>query len=206
MSTLREPIITGEQCRKWRKEKGWTQEELARRCGLNMFTISRMERGRQKGTGPTQRVLLRALQGKDESSPSAPAAHPDITRAITFIDQGLRILRGDIQTRAHSLHNDKGENKEAILVSPLLLGDRQLPFPYDTLREQLPFPYDTLREEEYVAMHVALVEAPVAGGQRYRDSEVLPQARLLRDTGALRHKGLPDPLPVARRARLQNAP
>lgn len=38
----------GERVARHRRAKGWTQEELARRAGLSVFSLSRIEQGRQR--------------------------------------------------------------------------------------------------------------------------------------------------------------
>ena len=36
---------TGERVRRFRKEKGWSQEELARKCGISQNFVGQIERG-----------------------------------------------------------------------------------------------------------------------------------------------------------------
>lgn len=66
LSSGMSPLII--RLRELRKEKGLTQEELARRAGLRRATISDIENGK------TQRVGLTVLQGLADALKIAPAS------------------------------------------------------------------------------------------------------------------------------------
>ena len=48
-----------------RKQKGWTQAQLAAFLGLNRSSISRLEHG-QPVPGPTKKLLLQLAEGASE--------------------------------------------------------------------------------------------------------------------------------------------
>jgi transcriptional regulator with XRE-family HTH domain len=54
----------GERVRQLRKEKGWTQEDLAGRSGLAVVQISRIERGVREVRLTTILRLLQALEAE----------------------------------------------------------------------------------------------------------------------------------------------
>lgn len=53
--------LVGDNCARIRKERGWTQEQLAERCGLSQQYISGLERGRRNPTIVTIYELAVAL-------------------------------------------------------------------------------------------------------------------------------------------------
>lgn len=53
--------LVGANCSRIRKERGWTQEELAERSGLSQQYISGLERGRRNPTILTLFELAQAL-------------------------------------------------------------------------------------------------------------------------------------------------
>lgn len=54
--------IAAENVRKYRKEKGLSQEELAARCGLHRTYIGSVERGERNVTLDTLQVIAVALE------------------------------------------------------------------------------------------------------------------------------------------------
>lgn len=56
--------IIGNNVRKFRKELGWSQEELAQRCSVNAAKISRIENARSDYLHSTLLEVCRAL-GKE---------------------------------------------------------------------------------------------------------------------------------------------
>lgn len=52
----------GDNVRAARKERGWTQEDLAHKTGLAVVQVSRIERGRREVRLSTIIRLLRALE------------------------------------------------------------------------------------------------------------------------------------------------
>jgi transcriptional regulator with XRE-family HTH domain len=52
---------TGEKVRALRRERGWLQQELADRAGVNMQTVSNVETGRHDPELPTLLKIARAL-------------------------------------------------------------------------------------------------------------------------------------------------
>jgi transcriptional regulator with XRE-family HTH domain len=52
---------TGEKVRALRRERGWLQQELADRAGVNMQTVSNVETGRHDPELPTLRKIAKAL-------------------------------------------------------------------------------------------------------------------------------------------------
>lgn len=53
--------LVGDNCARIRKERGWTQEELAERSGLSQQYISDLERGKRNPTIVTIYELAQAL-------------------------------------------------------------------------------------------------------------------------------------------------
>ena len=53
--------LVGDNCAKLRKERGWTQEELAERSGLTQQYLSDLERGKRNPTIVTIHELAIAL-------------------------------------------------------------------------------------------------------------------------------------------------
>lgn len=51
----------GERVRRYRRERGWTQAQLARKTGLSRKTISSIELGRERPLERTTRTLAEAL-------------------------------------------------------------------------------------------------------------------------------------------------
>jgi XRE family transcriptional regulator, regulator of sulfur utilization len=51
----------GVRLRELRKSRGWSAERFAHECSLTMWTVSRIERGRQEPRLGTLFVLMRAL-------------------------------------------------------------------------------------------------------------------------------------------------
>lgn len=54
--------LVGDNCARIRKERGWTQEELAERSGLSQQYLSDLERGRRNPTIVTIYEIAEALQ------------------------------------------------------------------------------------------------------------------------------------------------
>lgn len=52
----------GQKVRKLRLERGWTQEEMTRRFGMDRAYISHLERGSKSVCLPTLEVLARGFQ------------------------------------------------------------------------------------------------------------------------------------------------
>ena len=52
---------TGDKVRELRKGRGWLQRDLADRAGVNMQTVSNLERGRHAPGLPTLRKIAGAL-------------------------------------------------------------------------------------------------------------------------------------------------
>jgi transcriptional regulator with XRE-family HTH domain len=57
--------MTGERLRAWRKGRGWSREQLAKRLGVNVRTIVRWELEETTPTGAGAKLLkgLNRLQG-----------------------------------------------------------------------------------------------------------------------------------------------
>ena len=53
--------LVGDHCARLRKERGWTQEELAERSGLTQQYLSDLERGKRNPTIVTIFELAQAL-------------------------------------------------------------------------------------------------------------------------------------------------
>ena len=53
---------TGDKVRELRKARGWLQRDLADRAGVNMQTVSNLERGRHAPELPTLRKIAGALR------------------------------------------------------------------------------------------------------------------------------------------------
>lgn len=51
----------GQRLRRWRRERGWTQAQLASKASVASGTISRIESGEARPLGRTARQLARAL-------------------------------------------------------------------------------------------------------------------------------------------------
>ena len=54
--------LVGDNCARLRKERGWTQEELAVRSGLSQQYLSDLERGRRNPTVVTLYEISQALE------------------------------------------------------------------------------------------------------------------------------------------------
>jgi transcriptional regulator with XRE-family HTH domain len=54
--------LVGDNCARIRKERGWTQEELAERSGLTQQYLSDLERGKRNPTIVTIHELAQALE------------------------------------------------------------------------------------------------------------------------------------------------
>ena len=54
--------LVGDNCARLRKERGWTQEELAERSGLSQQYLSDLERGKRNPTVVTLYELAQALK------------------------------------------------------------------------------------------------------------------------------------------------
>jgi transcriptional regulator with XRE-family HTH domain len=52
----------GGRLRELRTERGWSQDELARRAGMSQATLSNIERGETQPFPATQRALAAALE------------------------------------------------------------------------------------------------------------------------------------------------
>ena len=56
----------GERIRGWRRERGWTQAQLAKKAGLAPGTVSRLESGEVRPLGRTAHQLAEALGVEQE--------------------------------------------------------------------------------------------------------------------------------------------
>lgn len=65
--------MTGEQIKTFREGQGWSQQELARRVGVDQATISRIERG-SAVAGPVKILLERLLEEDSDVRSSGAAA------------------------------------------------------------------------------------------------------------------------------------
>lgn len=54
--------LVGDNCARLRKERGWTQEELAERSGLTQQYLSDLERGKRNPTIVTIYEIAQALE------------------------------------------------------------------------------------------------------------------------------------------------
>lgn len=54
--------LVGDNCARLRRERGWTQEELAERSGLTQQYLSDLERGKRNPTIVTIYEIAQALQ------------------------------------------------------------------------------------------------------------------------------------------------
>ena len=71
----------GQQLRKLREAKGWTQGGLAERAGLNQFGVAKIEQGLREPNWTTVLALAKALGVTTEAftvtgKPPAPAKRP----------------------------------------------------------------------------------------------------------------------------------
>jgi transcriptional regulator with XRE-family HTH domain len=67
----------------WRLARGWTQEELAERAGVNPVTVWRLERG-ARGRVTTWRAIAHAL-GVALDEIAEYRAHFLISRGVSFV-------------------------------------------------------------------------------------------------------------------------
>lgn len=54
--------LVGDNCARLRKERGWTQEQLAERSGLSQQYLSDLERGKRNPTVVTVYEIAQALE------------------------------------------------------------------------------------------------------------------------------------------------
>lgn len=65
-----EAILFGETLRRFRTERGWSQERLAEAAGITLNYVGNLERGEQ---GPSLNVLLRISRALDIDASSCVA-------------------------------------------------------------------------------------------------------------------------------------
>ncbi len=82
---------TGERVRRFRKEKGWSQEELARKCGISQNFVGQIERGTRSMSLDTFARLCTVLEiGADSllcenTEPSSYAMYVKIIQSAIFV-------------------------------------------------------------------------------------------------------------------------
>jgi transcriptional regulator with XRE-family HTH domain len=84
--------VTGQQIRELRKEKGWTQAQLARALGTDAVTVSRWEREISRPR-PAGILRLKTLLGYDEGFASAVPFVEDPAIRLRKLDDALRQMR-----------------------------------------------------------------------------------------------------------------
>jgi DNA-binding transcriptional regulator YiaG len=67
-------MITGDQIKAIRKERGWSQTEFGRRVGANQNTVSIWESGRRAFDRTTELAIFAVVAGFDEKPPRLPPA------------------------------------------------------------------------------------------------------------------------------------
>ncbi|REK64803.1 MULTISPECIES: helix-turn-helix domain-containing protein [Cohnella] len=88
MSNL--PKLIGERIRNYRKEKGWSQEELAHIANLHATYIGQLERGEKNATLESVEKVANALEIPLENLFRSIHSNPDsqeytLTRIVTFL-------------------------------------------------------------------------------------------------------------------------
>jgi len=103
----------GKRLKTLRQHKDWTQKEAAQETGFSVNYISLVEQGKMM---PSLRKLeqfadkygttVPKLTAPENSSSDSEA----VTAALHHLKEAEDILRGHIQTRLHTLHNDNCAN------------------------------------------------------------------------------------------------
>lgn len=62
-----EAVLFGENLRRFRTERGWSQEHLAEKAGITLNYVGNLERGEQ---GPSLNILLRLARALDIDAPT----------------------------------------------------------------------------------------------------------------------------------------
>lgn len=96
----------GGRLRRYRRERGWTQAQLARKAKLSAKTISRIERGLERPLERTARTLARSLGVEAErllglEGQPVLFPHPD-ERRVALVRR-LLALPDDLVEEAHEL-------------------------------------------------------------------------------------------------------
>lgn len=66
-----EAVLFGESLRRFRTDRGWSQERLAEEAGITLNYVGNLERGEQ---GPSLNILLRLARALEIDAPTLLAA------------------------------------------------------------------------------------------------------------------------------------
>jgi transcriptional regulator with XRE-family HTH domain len=115
-----------ERVRRYRRERGWTQAQLAERAALGCGTVSRIERGLERPLGRTAKALgqalgvelerLLGLDGQPALFPLPEELRMDLVRRIASLPDsdvervhaGLRRLLDGVAAGVRRPRRDKG--------------------------------------------------------------------------------------------------